>query len=48
MSGNVFSIPLDSTNPEDIAALDRELNRLIEESKKQKGGDSSGKEQHTA
>lgn len=48
MSGNIFSVPLDSTNPEDISALDRELNRLLEESQKPKGEDISGKEHHTA
>lgn len=48
MSGNIFSIPLDTTNPEDLAALDREINRLLEESKKPNSEGISGKEQHTA
>lgn len=32
MNNNIFSIPLDSINPEDIAALDKEIDRLIAES----------------
>lgn len=48
MNGNTFFIPLDSTKPEDIAALDREIDRLLEESKDKQSDSVSGKEQHTA
>lgn len=48
MNGNTFFIPLDSTDPKDIAALDRELNRLLEEGNKPNGEENSDKGQHTA
>lgn len=34
MNDNFFSIPLDTTDPKDIAALDKEIDRLIDESVK--------------
>lgn len=48
MNGNTFFIPLDTTKPEDIAALDREIDRLLDESKNQQSASASGKEQHSA
>lgn len=46
MNDNFFSIPLDSTDPKDIAALDKEIDRLIDESIKDADRLDEGK--HTA
>lgn len=46
MNNNFFSIPLDSAKPEDIVALDKEIDRLIGESAK--AINSPDKEKHTA
>lgn len=46
MNENFFSIPLDSTKPEDVAALDKEIDRLIGESAKVT--EKFGKEKQTA
>lgn len=48
MNDNFFSVPLDTTNPEDIAALDKALDEKLDKlSQKKKENISSG-EQHSA
>lgn len=48
MNDNFFSVPLDTTNPEDIAALDKALDdKLNKLSQKKKDNISTG-EQHSA
>lgn len=47
MNDNFFSIPLDTTKPEDIAALDKALDEKLNSLAKKKGNNSE-KEQHSA
>lgn len=48
MNDNFFSVPLDTTNPEDIAALDKALDEKLNKlSQKKKENISAGK-QHSA
>ena len=44
MNDNYFSVPLDTTNPEDIAALDKALDEKLEKLNQAKSSD----EQHSA
>ena len=45
---NIFSIPLDTTNPEDIAALDKALDEKLNKLSQKKKENISTGEQHSA
>ena len=48
MNDNFFSIPLDTTNPEDIAALDKALDEKLNKLSQKKKENISTGEQHSA
>ena len=48
MNDNFFSVPLDSTGPKDIAALDKALREKYEENLNSKATNSTVDEQHSA
>ena len=48
MNDNFFSVPLDTTNPEDIAALDKALDEKLNKLSQKKKENISTGEQHSA
>ncbi len=48
MNDNFFSVPLDTTNPEDIAALDKALDEKLNKLSQKKKKNISAGEQHSA